>query len=87
VLTAIGTATSNPFLLELDGATGATGFALAYSDGAPSSGDAIAVNRYATGPNQIGVAGSFQGTIAFPSGTIGATNPGGDVFLLVGNVQ
>lgn len=79
-----------PFLMELDGATGATGFAVAYDDvsgGASATGDGVAVNRFASAANQVALAGSFQGTLELPPAFLTATNPSGDVFLFGGQLK
>jgi hypothetical protein len=76
VLTATGTA-SDAFLLELDGATGATRFAGGYGDGATQTGDSIAVNRFGPGLalDQLVLAGTLNGAITFPDPAGTVTNP------------
>ena len=79
---------SNPFVLKLNGTTGAADSSAAYSDIAAATGDAIAVNRYGTTTNQIGIAGTFGNSITFPApaGPVTATTPT-DVWFLTAILQ
>lgn len=87
-LHATTTTSSNPFVLKLNGTTGATDYAVSYGDVATSTGDAVAVNRYGATPNQIGIAGSFGATITFPApvGALTASTPN-DVWFLTAKLQ
>ena len=77
---------SDAFVLKLNGGTGALDFASGYGDAASQNGDRAAVNRY--GANEISLAGTFGGTIVFPSpaGSINAAG-GGDVYLVTAKLQ
>jgi hypothetical protein len=61
ILTTTTTTASNPFVLKLDGLTGATQQAKGYGDAATSSGDALVVNRFGT--DQVSIVGSFGATL------------------------
>ncbi len=88
VLTAAGSSTSvaDAFLLELDGATGATRYASGFGDASTQTGDAVAIDRL--GANEFALAGTLNGTIAFPApaGSVADTLASGnaDVYLLLG---
>jgi len=82
-------ASSNPFLLQVNGATGAIDFATSYGDSATSSATGIAVNRYGTSAlNQVAVVGTYVSTLNFPApaGSITATNAT-DVWLTTASLQ
>jgi hypothetical protein len=90
VLTATTTTASNPFVLKLNGLTGATDSAAAYGCDATSSGDAVAVNRFGATPDQISLAGSFGSTLTFGApGTaspVTSVNPT-DVYFVAAKLQ
>jgi len=99
-LTASGTST-DLFLLELDGATGALRFGaptaadklgdpVFYGDEALQTADALAVNRWGTGSAQdhFAFSGTLNGTADFPAPAGRVTASGvTDVLLVVGGVQ
>ncbi|HVI95378.1 MAG TPA: hypothetical protein VM753_15310 [Anaeromyxobacter sp.] len=79
---------SDAFVLMLNGATGALYTATAYGDAAAQNGDRVCVDRFATVPNQVGLLGTFAGTINFGStaGSVSSVN-GGDVYFSVAKLQ
>jgi hypothetical protein len=79
-------AASNPFVLKLNGGTGAVEDVKSFSDAATATGDAIAVNRF--GANQISLAGTLNATMTVPApaGNVSATNVT-DVYLIPAILQ
>jgi hypothetical protein len=88
-LTTSTTTSSNPFLLQMNGATGAIDDVVGYPDSATSAASAIAVNRWGTvSPNLIGIAGEYQTTITFPAPAGALTSVGTtDVWFVTAKLQ
>ncbi len=86
--TIAATSTSaNPFVMKLNGTTGALEDVKAFGDSATATGDAIAVNRFGATPNQITLAGTLNSTMTVPGvGTVTATNVT-DVYLVPAILQ
>jgi len=76
------------FVLMLNGATGALDSSAAYGNNSDQNGDRVCVNRFAVVPNQVGLLGTFAGTINFGpiAGSVTAANPG-DVYFSVAKLQ
>jgi hypothetical protein len=86
VLTAAGTTAADAYVLELNGGTGATEFAVNYGDANSQTMDRIAINREGTGAVQDlpVLGGTFSGTIDFgsPAGALSIATNDTQAFLL-----
>jgi hypothetical protein len=82
VLTSGGS--SDAFLLELAGATGATQYAAGFGDSSTQTGDSVAIDRL--GANEFALSGTLNGSINFPAPAGAVTDPSSTVagFLLLG---
>jgi hypothetical protein len=78
--------TTNPYVLKLNSATGATEDAKGFADASTATGDALAVNPY--GGNQIALVGTVNATLTVPApaGSVTATNVT-DVYVIPAVLQ